>query len=142
MYPHVTPFLKSINSSLSNCSLRDGSINFIKYASRILLLRVFPGALVSTHQLNSCAMFLAKCFAGSGVRITISLQQSFWFQLLIFFFSHLEIRINFKTSLELTWFSINNAITNEPSSSISQPSTKQGSEIPSSYFVIQSQQQP
>ena len=65
MYRHVTPFLKSINTSLSSCSLTDRTINFIKYASRILLLRVFSGALVSTYQLNLCSMFLAKCFAGS-----------------------------------------------------------------------------
>ena len=66
MYRHVTPFLKSINTSLSSCSLRDGAISFIKYASRILLLRVFTGALASINQLNSCSMFLAKCFARSG----------------------------------------------------------------------------
>ena len=55
---------------LSNSSLRDGTINFIKYASRILLLRVFLGAVVSTYQLNSCSMFLAKCFAGSVLSLT------------------------------------------------------------------------
>ena len=65
MYCHVTPFLKSINTSLSSCSLRDGAISFIKYASRILLLRVFTEALASINQLNSCSMFLAICFAGS-----------------------------------------------------------------------------
>ena len=65
MYRHVTPFLKSINTSLSSCSLRDGAISFIKYASRILLLRVFTGALASINQLNSCSKFVAKCFAGS-----------------------------------------------------------------------------
>ena len=27
---HVTPFLKSINTPLSSCSLRDGTISFIK----------------------------------------------------------------------------------------------------------------
>ena len=27
MYRHVTPFLKSINTSLSSCSLRDGTIS-------------------------------------------------------------------------------------------------------------------
>ena len=52
MHRHVTPFRKSINTSLFSCSLRDGTINFIKYASRILLLRVFSGALVSTYQLT------------------------------------------------------------------------------------------
>ena len=65
MYSHVTPFLKSINTSLSSSSFRDGKISFIKYASRILLLRVFIGALASINQLNSCSMFLVKCFAGS-----------------------------------------------------------------------------
>ena len=70
MYRHVTPFLKSINTSLSSCSLRDGTISFIKYASRILLLRVFTGALASIYQLNSCSMFLAKCFAGSEFLLT------------------------------------------------------------------------
>ena len=47
-------FLKNINTSLSSCSLRDGTISFIKYASRILLLRVFTGALASIYQLNCC----------------------------------------------------------------------------------------
>ena len=59
MYRHVTPFLKSINTSLSSCSLRDGTISFIKYASRILLLMVFTGALVSTYQLNAGSMLNA-----------------------------------------------------------------------------------
>ena len=71
MYLHVIQFLKSINTSLSNCSLRDGTINFTKYASTILLLRVFLGALVSTYQLNSCSMFLAKCFPGSEFLLTL-----------------------------------------------------------------------
>ena len=70
MYYHVTLFLKIINTSLSSCSLRDGTINLIKYASRILLLRVFPGAVVRTYQLNSCSMFLAKCVAGSEFLLT------------------------------------------------------------------------
>ena len=47
---------------LSNCSLRDETNNFTEHASRILLLRVFSGALVSTYQTNSCLMFLGKCF--------------------------------------------------------------------------------
>ena len=70
MYRHLTPFLKSINTSLSSCSLRDGTISFIKYAPRILLLRVFTGLLVSIYQINSCSMFLAKCFAGSEFLLT------------------------------------------------------------------------
>ena len=75
MYRHVTPFLKSINTSLSSCSLRDGAISFIKYASRILLLKVFAGTLASINQLHSCSMFLAKCFASSEV-LLISLCSS------------------------------------------------------------------
>ena len=74
MYRHVTPFLKSINTSLSSCSLRDRTNSFIKYASRILLFRVFTGALVSTNQLNSGSMFLAKCFAGSELPLHWSLK--------------------------------------------------------------------
>ena len=74
MYRHVTPFLKSINTSMSSCSLRDGTNSFIKYASRILLFRVFTGALVSTNQLNSGSMFLAKCFAGSELPLHWSLK--------------------------------------------------------------------
>ena len=70
MYHHVTPFLKSINISLSSCSLGDGTISFIKYASRILLLRVFTGALASISQLNLCSVFLAKFFAGSEFMLT------------------------------------------------------------------------
>ena len=54
MHRHVIPFLKNINTSLSSCSLRDGTISFINYASRILLLRVFTGALASIYQLNYC----------------------------------------------------------------------------------------
>ena len=65
MYCHVTPFLKSMSTSLCSCLLRDGAISFIKYASRTLLLRVFTGALASINELNSCSMFVAKCFAGS-----------------------------------------------------------------------------
>ena len=65
MYRHVTPFQRSINTSLSTRSLRDGAISFINYASRILLLRVFTGALASINQLNLCSMCLAKYFAGS-----------------------------------------------------------------------------
>ena len=45
----VTPFRKSISTLLSDCSLRDGTINFIKHASKILL-KVLSGALVSTKQ--------------------------------------------------------------------------------------------
>ena len=69
MYRHVTPF-RTINTSLSSCSLRDGTINFVRYASRILLLRVCSGALVSTYQLNSWSIILAKCFAGSELLLT------------------------------------------------------------------------
>ena len=53
MYRHVTPFLKSIITSLSNGLVRDEIINFEKYASRILLLRVFLCALVSTYQIHA-----------------------------------------------------------------------------------------
>ena len=52
MYRHLTSFLKSISTLLSSCSLRDGTINFIKYGSRILLLRVFTGALASRRILK------------------------------------------------------------------------------------------
>ena len=84
MYRHVNPNLKLINKSLSNCSLRDGTINFIKYASIILLLRVFSGFLVNTHQLNSCSVFLVKWFAGSEFLVT-SLRSSYLIlQFLIF----------------------------------------------------------
>ena len=41
MYGHVTPFLKSIKTSLSNCSLRDETTNLMKYAYRILLEVIF-----------------------------------------------------------------------------------------------------
>ena len=44
MYRHLTPFLKSISTLLSSCSLRDDS--------RILLLRVFTGALASRRILK------------------------------------------------------------------------------------------
>ena len=67
---HVTPFLKSINTSLSSFPLRDGTISFIKYASSILLLRVFTRALASIYQPNLCSMFLAKCFAGLEFLLT------------------------------------------------------------------------
>ena len=50
MYRHVTQFLKSVNTSLPDFSLRDRTINFIKYAFKILLLDVFSGVLVSTYQ--------------------------------------------------------------------------------------------
>ena len=51
MYRHVAPFLKSINTALPNCSLRDGT-------------------LASIYQLNLCSMFLTKCFAGSEFLLT------------------------------------------------------------------------
>ena len=50
MYHHVTLFLKSVNTSLPDFSLRDGTIDFIKYAFKILLLGIFSGVLVSTYQ--------------------------------------------------------------------------------------------
>ena len=53
MHRHVTPFLKNVNILLSNYQLRDGTINFIKYIPRILLLKVFSCGLVDKYQLNS-----------------------------------------------------------------------------------------
>ena len=91
MYCHVKPFLKSINTSLSNCSFRDGTI---KYASRILSLRVFSGTLVSTYQLNSCSVFIAKVFAGSEFLLT-SLCSTY---LIIQFLCLTHIRFSTKTN--------------------------------------------
>ena len=83
MYRHVTLFPKSINTSLSSCSLSDGTISFIKYASRILLLKEFTGALASIYRLNSCSKFLAKCFAGSEFLLTSLCPSHLIFQFLI-----------------------------------------------------------
>ena len=44
MYDHVTPYLKRTNSSVSNCSLRDGLRDLIKNASKIFLFLVYLGA--------------------------------------------------------------------------------------------------
>ena len=62
---HIITFLKSINTSLSNCLLKDGTIDFMKICFQNSSFDVFLGALVNTYQINSCSVFLAKCFADS-----------------------------------------------------------------------------
>ena len=65
MHHHVTLFQQNTDTSLSNCLLRDGIINFAKYAHGFLLLKVFSGGLVDKYQLNSHSVFLDKFFASS-----------------------------------------------------------------------------
>ena len=100
---------------LANCSLRDGTINFRKYASTIFLLRVFLGALVSTYQLNSCSMFLAKCFAGSVLSFTLLYpsyftishkNKSFWytgFPKFPLFTKEIQLQVNCTELSEKLW---------------------------------------
>ena len=47
MYDHMTVFLKTANSSVTNCSLRDGLRDLIKNTSKIFLFLVYSWAVVS-----------------------------------------------------------------------------------------------
>ena len=52
IFDHVAPFLKRANSSVSNCSLREGFIDLIKSSFKLFFFLVYSRALVSTFQLN------------------------------------------------------------------------------------------
>ena len=49
MYDHVTPYLKRINSFVTNCSLRDTLRDLIKNACKIFLFYVRMNFQLQTH---------------------------------------------------------------------------------------------
>lgn len=57
MYDHVTPFLKRTNSSMSNCSLRDGLMDSSFFV-------VSLGALVTTFHSQWWSGKYFNCLAG------------------------------------------------------------------------------